>query len=898
MADSSTGQLPSFKSPADVKTYYLDTLQRKPSRKGKSRAFQKWKENVLQQIEDFLKDDFDINFCDREISTSPLWQATMGLETFQKVLENTTTLVNLSGEDGRTAVFLAVEEDNRDVLERLSKAGAEIDCMDKKNRTPLSYAAEQGFRETVKFLVEDKKADVDSKDCEQLTPLQWAIGSGRTDVIRYLLRKGADVNHRDGLGRTPLLMAVGPNSSLSKSQKDETINLLMKHKADPNSADNEESTALVLAVRHSSITTIRQLLASEHFTIDVNQYAKGRTALSIATELELVGIMEQLIPKANVNLRDDNELKRTPIIWAVEKEKGLAVIKLLQMGGIKVNSSNPQGRTPFSLAAEKGWVDIMQMLLKSKADPHKEDKSGHTGFWWFLRARSGPPVIHATLGHKLPKMYRSSLPKLMEVLEHLEPNRQDSAGRTWLSWAAEYGDQKIVQLLLAYKNTDPNFRDGVKQNEKGFARTPVIWAVEKQHEGLVQWMIADNKNDLSLNYLIREFRTLREELGTDKALHIVKTFISYGEVEGLGFIGREDLEGHTPLHLACFQENEEIVDALLEHAYPNPRDFTGRSCLQYALDRGNERIIRRLLRSMPILEYVQSSDWFCIKKQNTCWVQVYKLNDSGIGFDWKLTGNLRRDQLLSKGSQRIYFCEQSLWTHVPALFDAESDMKSEKEESNDIQYIRKDFSGSIVSCISIHFPLQDRFLSGKHEMRQSPWGIAWIRRPEAEDTDTFLSSISEGSFPTSDSHFFRLFLRDLKNQWAIACSIASVRIEEIQKEQLEQRGRKSTLIDQLAENASIRINVRNCLRSHINRLSHQVKTDRFFTKDTRTELTALVNEIGNDATGRLDDMERASRELLQMELAWVSKSEAASIKRLTWVTFIFLPLMFTSVRSP
>ncbi|KAJ9492531.1 hypothetical protein VN97_g717 [Penicillium thymicola] len=427
----------------------------------------------------------------------------------------------------------------------------------------------------------------------------------------------------------------------------------MKHKADPNAADNEENTALILAVRHSSITTVRQLLAPKPFTINVNQYAKGRTALSLATELELVDIMEELIPKADVNLRDGNELKRTPLIWAVEKGNDLAVIKLLQMGGIKVNSSNTQGRTPFSLAAERLGVDIMQMLLKSKADPHKEDKSGHTGFWWFLKARSGRLTIRAILGHKFPTRYRSSLPELMETLEHLEPNRHDSAGRTWLSWAAEYGDQHIVKLLMGYKNTDPNFRDEVKENEKRFARTPVIWAVEKHHDDLVQWMIAENKNDFSLNYLIREFRTLKEELGTDKALHIVKTFISYGEVEGLGFTGRKDLEGHTPLHLACFQENEEIMDALLEYALPNPRDFTGRSCLQYALVRGNERIIGRILQSMDNLEYVKSSDWLCNRKQNTCWVEVSQLGDSRIGFDRKSTGNLRRDQLLSKGSPRI-----------------------------------------------------------------------------------------------------------------------------------------------------------------------------------------------------------------------------------------------------
>jgi ankyrin repeat protein len=70
------------------------------------------------------------------------------------VLEFKRILVNLSREDSKTALFLAVKKDNLDVLKRLGKANAEIDCMDKKFRTPLSHAAERGFHKTMKFLVE------------------------------------------------------------------------------------------------------------------------------------------------------------------------------------------------------------------------------------------------------------------------------------------------------------------------------------------------------------------------------------------------------------------------------------------------------------------------------------------------------------------------------------------------------------------------------------------------------------------------------------------------------------------------------------------------------------------------------------------------------------------------
>src|SRR5919206_3143425 len=40
------------------------------------------------------------------------------------------------------------------------------------------------------------------------TPLFLAAGEGRLDAVRYLLDQGADVNARDGRGRTPLIEAA------------------------------------------------------------------------------------------------------------------------------------------------------------------------------------------------------------------------------------------------------------------------------------------------------------------------------------------------------------------------------------------------------------------------------------------------------------------------------------------------------------------------------------------------------------------------------------------------------------------------------------------------------------------------------------------------------------------
>jgi ankyrin repeat protein len=132
--------------------------------------------------------------------------------------------------------------------------------------------------------------------------------------------------------------------------------------------------------------TIDQPLGSEVIPVDVNQYIRGRTALSLATEHEMHRIMEKLLPKADIDKEDDDDQKRTPLAWAIERID-LHVVKILFANEKKphVIHRNPGGRTPFSLAAEVMGVGIMAFLLKQDAEPHAEDDIGHTAFWWFLK---------------------------------------------------------------------------------------------------------------------------------------------------------------------------------------------------------------------------------------------------------------------------------------------------------------------------------------------------------------------------------------------------------------------------------------------------------------------------------------------------------------------------------
>lgn len=55
--------------------------------------------------------------------------------------------------DGMTALHIAVAARNLEAVQLLIELGSSVDLVDNEQRTPLHYAAEQGYPEIVKFLL-------------------------------------------------------------------------------------------------------------------------------------------------------------------------------------------------------------------------------------------------------------------------------------------------------------------------------------------------------------------------------------------------------------------------------------------------------------------------------------------------------------------------------------------------------------------------------------------------------------------------------------------------------------------------------------------------------------------------------------------------------------------------
>ena len=126
----------------------------------------------------------------------------------------------------------------------VEEGGADVESKDSRyGQTPLSYAAQNGHLEIIKFLVRESGADVESKSNNGQTPLSWAAANRHLEIVKFLVEEGgADVESKDSrYGRTPLSYAA-ENGHL------EIVKFLVEGRgANVESKDEEGNTALDLA---------------------------------------------------------------------------------------------------------------------------------------------------------------------------------------------------------------------------------------------------------------------------------------------------------------------------------------------------------------------------------------------------------------------------------------------------------------------------------------------------------------------------------------------------------------------------------------------------------------------------------------------------------------------------
>uniref|UniRef100_A0A670ZSN1 Ankyrin repeat domain 35 n=1 Tax=Pseudonaja textilis TaxID=8673 RepID=A0A670ZSN1_PSETE len=129
--------------------------------------------------------------------------------------------------------------------------GANEDCMDEENRTPLHWAALSGCASSVLLLC-DQEAFLDVTDKNGRTPLMIAAYGNQTAICSQLLQRGAKVDLPDKEGKTALILAC-ENGGV------EAADLLLQNGANVALMDKTGHDALYYATRSKNRILRRQI---------------------------------------------------------------------------------------------------------------------------------------------------------------------------------------------------------------------------------------------------------------------------------------------------------------------------------------------------------------------------------------------------------------------------------------------------------------------------------------------------------------------------------------------------------------------------------------------------------------------------------------------------------------
>jgi ankyrin repeat protein len=297
--------------------------------------------------------------------------------------------------------YQAIRNNDLPTLRALLKS-SDVNVKDRRESTPLMYAAAYGSLDAMKLLL-DAGADVNAKNTFDVTALLWCAND--LAKARLLVEKGANVNAKSKQGRTPLIVAAAQDGN------SQTVKLLLEKGADISASDSAKNTALTVAADANDTESVRLLIAKG---ADINaQNGFGDTPLMNAAAQGNVETMKLLLAKgADANVVDFNKgvrVKNGPIalggfaaLHYAAPTGGSAAVKLLLDAGAKVNVEDVRGMTPLILAigTDRPDIDVIRLLLAKGADKNIKSKDGESAVDWAKKFNYSPVLDALGIEHQ------------------------------------------------------------------------------------------------------------------------------------------------------------------------------------------------------------------------------------------------------------------------------------------------------------------------------------------------------------------------------------------------------------------------------------------------------------------------------------------------------------------
>lgn len=216
--------------------------------------------------------------------------------------------VNARGKLNKTPLHYAAQNGYYEAAQSLIEASADVNAIDDYHNAPLHFAAEGGHAHIVALLIKSK-AIIDPRSETNDTPLMAAAAAGYRHVVDLLVQAGASLEAQDKEGLSPLHHAT-------KAGHHAVTNFLIKHGADVKAQSNDGSSALHWAALQTNPEIITLLVRHGN---DVNcKDNLGNTPLHIAVTEGREDLIKTLLDlNATVSIKNNEQL--TPLDIARNK---------------------------------------------------------------------------------------------------------------------------------------------------------------------------------------------------------------------------------------------------------------------------------------------------------------------------------------------------------------------------------------------------------------------------------------------------------------------------------------------------------------------------------------------------------------------------------------------------
>ncbi|CAK6961475.1 protein phosphatase 1 regulatory subunit 12A isoform X3 [Scomber scombrus] len=187
-----------------------------------------------------------------------------------------------------------------------------------------------------------------------------ACSAGDREEVAALLRQGADINHANVDGLTALHQACIDENA-------EMVQFLVENGSNVNRGDNEGWTPLHAAASCGFIQIVKYLIEHSAHVGAVN--SEGELPLDVATEDAMERLLKGEIKKQGIDV--DKARK--------EEERVMLQDAMSVLAGSGTLTPHPNTKaTALHVAAAKGYIEVLKVLLKCGVDVDSRDSDGWT----------------------------------------------------------------------------------------------------------------------------------------------------------------------------------------------------------------------------------------------------------------------------------------------------------------------------------------------------------------------------------------------------------------------------------------------------------------------------------------------------------------------------------------